>query len=105
MYVSLDPYTGTRELAERDPVGGGEYDRRAREEIGAILDCEPQRTAGHRDDQVELDVAILLLEQRPELRPRLVALEQGQVEVLGVEVDGSRQPRGQGGSKRFIDDD
>jgi hypothetical protein len=48
---------------------------------------------GERGDQVELDAVILVLQQRAELGPRVVAAEQREIEILGVEKHGLRQPR------------
>src|SRR4029077_17677519 len=67
------------EIAEGGAIDAAEHDGRAWKEISAILDREPHLAAGERGVQVELDTDILVLQQRAELGPRVVAAEQREI--------------------------
>jgi hypothetical protein len=86
-------------------IDGGEDDRRSREQLGPIAKGDAQRTAIGRDDQVDGAVRVLAPEQLAQLAVRLIAVEEREIEILGVEVHGAGQALLQGRAHGLVEDD
>jgi hypothetical protein len=92
------------ERCGRRGIDGREDDRGPCEQLRSIAEGDAQCTAVDRDDQVDGAVRVLAPEEFAQLAVRLVALEQREIEVLGVEVHGAGQPRLQGGAHGLVED-
>ena len=94
-----------RRSAALAPVHAEKDDGRAREELRAVVDRHPERAAPGRHDQVDVAGLVLPAQERPQLALRRVAVEQAEVQVLGVEVDREGGLRLESRPERLVDAD
>ena len=98
-----------RDVGIEPKVGGGlrvhahEDDGRVREEVLPVAQGDAERTAGERHDQVDGTGGVLPLEQRAQLGLGLIAAEEGEVQIFGVEGDRDRRSGLDRRSKHRVD--
>ncbi len=93
------------EVGDAGPVHTEEDEGGSREQLRAVVVGHAERAAPRGHDQVDAVWLVLPAQERPQLALRRVAVEEGEVQVLGVEVDGKGGLRLEGRAERFVDAD